>query len=154
MRFSMRQSRDGAIEIIDVTPRRDEGFAALWKQRPSWTNALRWMMRTLAWVWVAKGLFNWGLLLGLLTRYGDFLMLPRGLQAPIVIFAAADLFAAIGLWLAAPWGGALWVLCALGETLAPFFGGRGGLNTKSVLLNLALVVVYFVLNWRAGQERD
>ena len=48
-----------------------------------WGTALLWYMRTLAWVWVAKGLFNWGLLLGLSTRYGDFLMLPRAMQAPI-----------------------------------------------------------------------
>ena len=154
MRFAMRQSRDGTIEIIDVSPRRDEGFAGLWKQRPSWGVALRWMMRTLAWVWVAKGLFNWGLLLGLSTRYGDFLMLPRAMQAPIIIFAAADLCAAIGLWLAAPWGGALWVLCALGEALAPFFISHGGLNAKSVVLNLVLVVLYFILNWRAGHDRE
>ena len=79
-------------------------------------------MRTLAWVWVAKGLFNWSLVLGALPGYGDFTMLPLPLQGSIVFFAAVDLLAAVGLWLAAPWGGVLWLLCAVIE--ARFAGAR------------------------------
>ena len=37
------------------------------------------------------------------------------LQATIVFFACFDLLAAVGLWLAAPWGGAIWLLCAVVE---------------------------------------
>ena len=69
-------------------------------------------MRTMACVWVAKGLFNWAVLMGLNPRFGDFAMLPRPLQTTIVFFSGADLLAAIGMWLAAPWGGVLWLLCA------------------------------------------
>ena len=51
-------------------------------------------------------------------------MLPRPLQATIVFFAAVDLLAAVGLWLAAPWGGVLWLLCAAIEAVSPVLGAR------------------------------
>ena len=98
----MRQSRDGVTEIIDVAPRVEQtGILALLKRRIGQV-ALIWCMRTLAWVWVAKGLFNWSIVLGLIPRFPDFAMLPRPCRATIVFFAAADLLAAVGLWLAAP----------------------------------------------------
>ena len=45
-------------------------------------------MRTLAWVWVAKGLFNWSIVLGVNPNFPNFSMLPQPLQATIVFFAA------------------------------------------------------------------
>ncbi|MGO4870706.1 MAG: hypothetical protein ACLPGW_08865 [Roseiarcus sp.] len=153
MKTIMRQSLDGVTQIIDraatggrAAPRR---LAQL-----SWTDGLVWFMRTLAWVWVAKGLFNWGLVLGAFSRYGDFATFPRPLQGSIVFFAAVDLLAAVGLWLAAPWGGVLWLLCASIETISPALGVRGAVTgALGVALNLLLVALYFLLSWRAGQER-
>ena len=49
----------------------------------------------------------------------------RALQGSIVFFAAVDLLAAVGLWLAAPWGGVLWLLCASIEAVSPALGVRG-----------------------------
>lgn len=103
MKAVMRQSPDGVTQIIDQTPAPGRAAARL-RVQLSWTEGLVWFMRTLAWVWVAKGLFNWGLALGALPGYGDFAMLPRSLQGSIVFFAAVDPLAAVGLWLAAPWG--------------------------------------------------
>ncbi len=156
MRTVMRQSVDGVTEIIDRAPARAVGRGALrgLAARLSWTHALVWCMRTLAWVWVAKGLFNWGLVLGALPGYGDFTMLPRALQGSIVFFAAVDLLAAVGLWLAAPWGGVVWLLCAAIEVVSPALGVRGAATgALSVALNVCLVALYFLLSWRAGQER-
>ena len=91
----MRQSRDGVIRIIDETPRvADAGFL---DGLPDAGETLVWFMRTMACVWVAKGLFNWAVLMGLNPRFGDFTMLPRALQSTIVFFAGADLLAAIGM---------------------------------------------------------
>jgi hypothetical protein len=105
-------------------------------------------------VWVAKGLFNWSLVLGALPGYGDFAMLPLPLQSSIVFFAAVDLLAAVGLWLAAPWGGVLWLLCAVIEGVSPALGARGAVTgALGVALNALLVALYFLLSWRAGQER-
>jgi hypothetical protein len=150
----MRQSRDGVIRIIDRAPRPVEGsrfLAAL----PSSPETLVWFMRTMACVWVAKGLFNWAVLMGLEPRLGDFTMLPRALQTTIVFFAGADLLAAVGMWLAAPWGGVLWLLCAGLEAISPLFGAHAALlGSMGVVLNVVLIAVYFGLKWRADQQRQ
>ena len=102
---------------------------------------------------IYMSLFNWGLVLGAFTRYGDFAVLPRPLQGSIVFFATVDLLAAVCLWLAAPWGGVLWLLCASIETVSPALGVRGATTGMlGVGLNVALVALYFFLTWRAGQE--
>ena len=152
MRYQMRQSRDGVIRIIDEAPPVEAvGFAAA---LPNPAETLVWFMRTMACVWVAKGLFNWAVLMGLNPRFGDFTMLPRALQTTIVFFAGADLLAAVGMWLAAPWGGVLWLLCAGIEAISPLLGGRAALlGVVGVGLNVTLIALYFMLKWRADQER-
>jgi hypothetical protein len=151
----MRQRRDGETEIVDRTPYADHpGLLAL-LARPRWRIGLVWFMRTLAGVWIAKGLFNWFVVLGFSSRFGDFVMLPRALQASIVFFAAADLLAAIGLWLAAPWGGALWLLCAASEATTPLMGSRGSfINGYGAALNLVLIAAYLALSWLAARDRE
>jgi hypothetical protein len=152
LKYQMRQSRDGVIRIIDETPRvADAGFL---DALPDAGETLVWFMRTMACVWVAKGLFNWAVLMGLNPRFGDFTMLPRALQSTIVFFAGADLLAAIGMWLAAPWGGVLWLLCAGIEAISPLLGGRAAMmGIVGVGLNVTLIAVYFTLKWRAEQTR-
>ena len=150
----MRQSRDGVTHIIDVAPHSRDGAGGWMAALPSWSAMLIWFMRTLAWVWVAKGLFNWAVVLGFNPRFGDFAMLPRALQGTIVFFAAVDLLAAVGLWLAAPWGGALWLLCAVIEAVSPLLGARGSfVGAVGVILNVVLICGYFLLSWRASSER-
>ena len=103
---------------------------------------------------MAKGLFNWALVLGAMPRYGDFSALPRPMQGSVVFFATVDLLAAVGLWLAAPWGGVVWLLCAAIETVSPALGVRGVVSGSLVVtLNLALPALYFFLSWQAGRER-
>jgi uncharacterized membrane protein YphA (DoxX/SURF4 family) len=146
----MRQSVDGVTHIVE----RASSGAYGRRVKFYWSDALVWFMRAIAWLWVAKGLLNWSLVLGASTRYGDFAVLPRSLQGSIVFFATVDLLAAVGLWLAAPWGGVLWLLCASIETVSPALGLRGAATDMlSVGLNVVLVALYFFLTWRAGQER-
>ena len=149
----MRQSRDGVIRIIDRTPPTAPG-GRFNLALPTSPETLVWFMRTMASVWVVKGLFNWAVLLGLNPHFGDFTMLPRALQTTIVFFAGSDILAAVGLWLAAPWGGVLWLVCAGIEALSPLFGGRAAmLGLVGVGLNVTLIAVYFWLRRRAEQER-
>ncbi len=61
-----------------------------------WETALLWYMRTLAWVWVGKGLFNWAIILGAFPGLGSFTTMTLALQATIVAFACFDLLAAVG----------------------------------------------------------
>ena len=92
--------------------------------RLGWETVLIWYMRTLAWVWVAKGLFHWAIILGAFPALGQFTTMALPLQATIVAFACLDLLAAIGLWLAAAWGGAIWLLCAVVEAASPILSPR------------------------------
>ena len=113
-----------------------------------------WYMRTLAWVWVAKGLFHWAIILGAFPTLGQFTTMALPLQATIVAFACLDLLAAIGLWLAAAWGGAIWLLCAVVEAASPILSPRAAaIGYGGALLNIALVAGYFLLSWRAARER-
>jgi len=155
MKTVMRQSLDGVTQIVDHAS--GDRFAVIRGRalpRWSWMGALVWYMRTLAWVWMAKGLFNWALVLGAMPQYGDFTALPRPMQGSVVFFATVDLLAAVGLWLAAPWGGVVWLLCAAIETVSPALGVRGVVSGALVVaLNLALPALYFFLSWQAGRER-
>ena len=154
VKTTMRQSVDGVTQIVERATPGAYGAVAGGRGKFHWSDALVWFMRAIAWLWVAKGLFNWGLVLGALSRYGDFAALSRSLQGSIVFFAAVDLLAAVGLWLAAPWGGVLWLLCVSIETVSPALGVRGGAGgALGIGLNVVLVALYFFFTWRAGQER-
>ena len=114
MKHIMRQTRDGVVEHIDPSPPNpSDGALSVAIASVGWETALLWYMRTLAWVWVSKGLFNWAIVLGAFPRLGDFTTMALPLQATIVAFACFNLLAAVGLLLAAPWGGAIWLLCAM-----------------------------------------
>jgi hypothetical protein len=119
-----------------------------------WTTFLVWFMRTMALVWIAKGLFNWSVILGANPRVVDFLTMDVILEASIIFFAVADLVAAIGLWLASPWGGVLWLICAICEAASPLIGLKTSFaSTITIGVNAALVALYFVLSWMASRER-
>ena len=129
MKYIMRQSRDGAIELVDPSPAptKDHDLMSA-MSRVGWETVLIWYMRTLAWVWMAKGLFHWAIILGALPTLGQFTTMALPLQATIVAFACLDLLAAIGLWLAAAWGGAIWLLCAVVEAASPILKSARGCN--------------------------
>jgi len=117
-----------------------------------WSLILVWFMRTMAVVWIAKGLFFWTVVLG--VKGADFLERPVVTQGMIGFFAVADLMAAVGLWLAAPWGGVLWLICAATEIMTATLGAGASLTgTLGVALDGALIVVYFVLSWLAANEQ-
>ena len=150
----MRQTRDGAVELIDIAPPKpDTGLAAMLAS-VKWRTAVVWYMRTLAWVWLGKGLFNWALILGAFPGAKDFATMAIPLQASLIAFACLNLLAAVGLWLAAPWGGAIWLLCAVVESASPFMSPRAAsIGYFGAFLNVALILGYFLLSWRAVRER-
>ncbi len=150
----MRQTRDGAVELVDPSPKPPDGGLSAAIQSVDWATSLLWYMRTLAWVWVGKGLFNWAIILGIFPGLGNFATLALPLQATIVAFACFDLLAAVGLWLAAPWGGAIWLLCAVVEAASPILSpGAAAIGYLAASLNVVLVAAYFLLSWRAVRER-
>ena len=154
MSYRLRQSRDGAIEFVDGSPRPSDGKLSSAIAAIGWRTVLHWYMRTLAWVWVAKGLFNWAIILGAFPGHGGFTTMSLPLQATVVAFACFDLLAAVGLWLAAPWGGAIWLLCASVEAALPVLSPKAALiGAFAALLNVVLAVGYFLLSWLAARDR-
>jgi hypothetical protein len=158
MRDSVRPAAGAELRGVEYSPTppiRAIGAAtpehsAHWR----WTMALVWFMRTMAVVWITKGLFAWTVVLGIHHAVADFLELPPFMRGMIGFSAVGDLMAAVGLWLAAPWGGVLWLICAASEILAAVLGAGASLTgALGVILDLALIVVYFALSWLAANER-
>ena len=118
-----------------------------------WNFLLVIFMRCMSVLWLFYGLRQWQLILG----PGDAPLdaLPTSLALATVFFAVADLLAAVGLWLAATWGGILWLFSASASIIISLFmpGFRAD-GALALSFNFALIVTYFVLNWLASVERD
>jgi hypothetical protein len=137
-----------AIRMIGAAPTTDRSA------RVRWTMVLVWFMRTMAVAWIAKGLLGWTIVLGINSGVAEFIELPALAQGMIGFFAVADLMAAVGLWLAAPWGGVLWLICAATEVMAATLGaGASMAGAFGVILDLGLIAAYFALSWLAANER-
>jgi hypothetical protein len=145
------------------TPRSDEpdnevilvGPEAERKRRAAtrWGVMLVIYMRILAVFWLSFGVLHWAAILS--PSPASFEGLPFHLAVTIAVFAVADLVAAVGLWLVAPWGGAIWLATAVGELLAGALidGGfaRGPLMVASYV---GMIALYFALTWLTAQERE
>lgn len=118
-----------------------------------WQLMLVWLMRVLSLVWLAQGFSHWHSIL--VPAPSDLEILTGWRAASLVGFAVFDLLTAIGLWLVTPWGGVLWILNVALQMvvvvgLPGFFpGGR-----LILAIYAALVVVYFVITFQAGQEEE
>ncbi len=113
-----------------------------------WGSALVVFMRCLAILWVVQGLFAWGDLL--VPARSILETAPRPFVVLSIVFAIIDVVAAVGLWLATPWGGVLWLFAASVQIFSVmalrslFWGGW-------LLIDVALMMAYFALTWQAGR---
>jgi len=147
-------SRDAAAEradpdVILVGPDAER------RRRASarWGLLLVVYMRALAVIWMAFGVSRWAHILdpgpaGLET-------MPFEHAVGVAVFAVADLVAAVGLWLIAPWGGALWLATTAGEMMVgAFVGGPLQMGVLATLGHVSAILAYFVVTWLAAQERE
>ena len=104
-------------------------------------------MRFLAGVWVIQGLMQWSAILLPSEALLDNVSALHG--AAVIFFAIFDLVAAVGFWLAAPWGGIIWLLGAIAQ-IAVALSLPGFFSMLWVAADFVLIVIYFVLTWRAG----
>jgi len=129
--------------------------AASEEPRKPWLRRLIIFLRVTALVSLAKGLYHWSLVLGVGDGVGStFESATTPWQAATVFFAVIDLVAAVGLWLAAAWGGVVWLTAAISmaaiEMLFPqVYGGRLWI----AVLEIAAIGVYSFLTLKAGNER-
>lgn len=118
-----------------------------------WGMLLVWMMRSVAVLWFLLGLLYWMRIL--VPGNAPLDALPVDVAVTIVFFAVANLAAAVGLWLAAPWGGVLWLLAAIAELVAGWIMPayiRGG--PMIWILYIGLIGTYLAFTWLAARERE
>jgi hypothetical protein len=116
-----------------------------------WGTILVIFMRLMACLWICQGLAEWALLL--LPGQPLFDTLPGATSAAVIFFAIADLVAAVGLWLATPWGGALWLFAASAQIFVAV-ALKNSISVVWIVVDLILIGVYFVLTYKAGEARE
>ncbi len=120
-----------------------------------WTQRLVLFLRAMAIVAVAKGLFHWAQVTGFVGGEDDgFEMQSSAWQTATVYFAVMEPVAAVGLWLATPWGAVVWlttvVSMAVIELMFPaIYGG----SLLVVVIEVAFIAAYLTLAWLAARER-
>ncbi len=76
----------------------------------AWTRRLVIFLRIMAVVSVAKGLYHWAQVTGFVGGEEEaFENQSMAWQTATVYFAVIELVAAVGLWLATPWGAVVWL---------------------------------------------
>jgi zona occludens toxin (predicted ATPase) len=120
-----------------------------------WTRRLVIFLRVMAVLAIIKGLYHWAQVTGFVGGEDDaFENQPMSWQAATIYFAVIELVAAVGLWLATPWGAVVWltsvVSMAVIELMFPAIYGSSFLiiGVEGVLL-----LAYLALAWMAAQER-
>jgi Family of unknown function (DUF6163) len=125
------------------------------EQAGIWTVRLVVYLRVVAGLSLIKGLYHWAGVAGIADGPGGgFEANPLPWQAATVFFAIIDLVAAVGLWLAAAWGGVVWLTAAISmaavELFFPqIFGGR----LWVIPIELALIAAYVWFALMAARER-
>lgn len=120
-----------------------------------WTRRLILLLRVIAALMMIKGLYHWSAIVGLAGEMkSGFDARSAAWQSATVFFAVIDLVAAIGLWLAAAWGGVVWLTAAISmiavELLFPqIYGGRVWI----VLGELVVILAYVGVAILASRER-
>ena len=95
-----------------------------------WAARLVLFLRVMAGISLLKGLYHWAVVCGFeLKTDVTFADQQTPYQSATVFFAVIDLVAAVGLWLAAPWGAVVWLTSVISmmavELLFPqIYGGR------------------------------
>lgn len=121
----------------------------------AWTRRLVLYLRVMAGVAMLKGLYHWAQVTGFIGGEEEaFLNQSIAWRSATVYFAVIELVAAVGLWLATPWGAVVWltsiVSMAVIELMFPLIYGG---NFIIVMVEAVLLAIYLALAWMAAMER-
>lgn len=126
------------------------------EEQGRWTTWLVLWIRAMAVVAMLRGLLHWADVIGIgASATNGFEAQMLQWKVATVFFAVIELVAAVGLWLAAPWGAVVWLVATastvLVEILFPqIFGGRFLVVVAEILMLLA----YGALAFLAAREQD
>lgn len=129
--------------------------AAAEAREARWPERLILYVRVMAALSMLKGLYHWAVLCGIGADPNlTFETAPLAWRAATVFFAVIDLVAAVGLWLAAAWGGVVWLTAAISmATIEVLFPQIYGGQTWIVVAEFAAIAIYLWLAVMAGRER-
>ena len=108
-----------APQATELAPVHAEAAA---KDANVWTQRLVIFLRVMAVISMLNGLRYWAQVCGFaFVPDGGFEAQPIAWQTATVFFAVIDLVAAVGLWLAAPWGAVIWLTSAVSMIVVEAF---------------------------------
>ena len=112
-------------------------------------------LRIMAVLSVAKGLYHWAQVTGIVGGEEEaFEKQPMAWQTATVYFAVIELVAAVGLWLATPWGAVVWLTTVVSMAVIELmFPGIYGGSLTVVGLEALMLAAYLALAWMAARER-
>ena len=125
------------------------------QQQGKWTGWLIWFLRAMAVLSMLKGLYHWSVVLGI-GEGPDSRFSTESIpwQTATVYFAVIELVAAVGLWLATPWGAVVWLTTVVSMAVIELmFPGIYGGSLVVVGLEAVMLAAYLVLAWMAARER-
>jgi hypothetical protein len=120
-----------------------------------WSRRLVLFLRVMAGLSLLKGLYHWAVICGIGAPFpSGFDSYSTPYQVATVFFAIIDPVAAVGLWLAAPWGAVVWLTSVISmaavELLFPqIFGG----NIWVIAMEVILLGTYLGLAVMAAREQ-
>jgi len=146
---SRDHSRDNAISISAMSSERIES------EENVWTRRLVLFLRFMAVVAVIKGLYHWAQVTGFIGGEEDaFENQPMAWQTATIYFAVIELVAAVGLWLATPWGAVVWLTTVVSMAVIELmFPGIYGGSLLVVGVEALMLAAYLALAWMAARER-
>ena len=120
----------------------------------AWTERLVMFLRVMAGVSLLKGLYHWAAVCGFIgAQDGGFFGHGPQWQTATIFFSVIDLVAAVGLWLAAPWGAVVWLTAAVSmAVITMFFQQVYGAQPVIVVLEGAMIASYLFLAIQAARE--
>jgi hypothetical protein len=146
---SREASRDHAISAAAMSSERIDSDENVWTRR------LVLFLRIMAVIAVVKGLYHWAQVTGFIGGEEDgFENQPMPWQTATVYFAVIELVAAVGLWLATPWGAVVWLTTVVSMAVIELmFPGIYGGSLLVVALEALMLGAYLALAWMAARER-
>lgn len=139
----------GLQDLAPVKGGADAKSATIWGQR------LLWFLRIMAGISMLNGLRYWAAVCGIaFVLPGGFEAQTVAWQTATVFYAVIDLVAAVGLWLAAPWGAVVWLTSAVSMVVIQVLFPRIYDDSFIIVMFQPVVIIaYLVLAVLAAREQ-
>jgi hypothetical protein len=143
------RERDAAMSMAGMSSERIDADENVWTRR------LVTFLRVMAVISIMKGLYHWAQVTGFIGGEEEaFENQSMAWQTATVYFAVIELVAAVGLWLATPWGAVVWLTTVVSMAVIELmFPGIYGGSLTVVALEALMLGAYLALAWMAARER-